>query len=89
MIEELVIVVVGVGVGSVIGAYLNSKLLTRNILANLHKAAQSETLAATLNKRAEEIGASLARGARKEMRSRFDFLSIPELEEGDKPCQRT
>ena len=80
MIEELIIIVVGVSLGSVIGAYLNSKLLTRNLLRNVHKAAQSETLAAILNKRAEEIGASLVRGARKEMKNRFDFIKVRQLE---------
>lgn len=80
MIEELVIIVIGVSLGSVIGAYLNSKLLTRNLFRNIHKAAQSETLAAILNKRAEEIGASLVRGARKEMKNRFDFIKVRQLE---------
>ena len=85
MIEELIIIVVGVSFGSVIGAWLNSKLLARNIMKNIHKAAQSDTLMAILNKRAEEIGASLVRGARKELKGRFDFITVPQIEGEGEP----
>ena len=81
MIEELILIVVAVATGSVIGAWLNSKLLPRGVVQNIHKAAQSETLWTILNRRAEELGASFVRGARREMKGRFDHLDIPILEE--------
>ena len=79
-IEQVVTVVVGVSLGSLIGTWLGSKLMARNLADAIQKAAQSDALITVLNRRAEEIGASFVRGARTELKDRFNFVRIPHSE---------
>lgn len=83
MIEQILTVVVGVSLGSLIGTWLGSKLLARNIVSAVQRVAESEELRVILNERAEEVGASFVRGARIMVRSGINpqDIPIPEMED--------
>lgn len=83
MIEQIVTVVVGVGLGSLLGSWLGSKFLARNLVSAVQRVAENEELRVILNERAEEVGASFVRGARIMVRSGINprNIPVPEMED--------